>query len=277
MKPGSGTYALAIGFVVLALGPMLLGLGYASLYSLGLIGRLSEGLSFEHWEAVLGSWDFYESLVFSLLMAVASIGISTLLALGLVSWLGDRMHQGVWALAGYLPLAFPAVVVAYLGFQWLSAGGLFSRLAYQLGMVEGTADFPELINDSLGLGILAAHVCMATPFLWVYFAALYRQEGVSALVRVSQTLGLGGWGQVWRVIAPVLLWRGRSTLILYGMFVVGSYEIPLLLGSQGRPMLSVLVVRKLSRFSLADIPQGYVMLVCYGCLVMLFLGLWRRR
>ncbi len=263
-----------LSFLLLALGPLVLGLGFALLYSLGLIGRLSEGLTLEHWQAVLGGAEFYQSLGYSLAIALVSIGVSTLLALLLVSWAKESLQRGALALALYLPLALPTAVVAFLGFQWWSGGGLLARAAYQLGWIASSEDFPVLINDRLGVGIVLAHLGMATPFLAVYFSALYRSERVAQFRELAQTLGMPARAAAWRVVMPVLLWRGRATLLLYGMFVFGSYEIPLLLGSQSPQMLTVLTVRKLSRFSLHDVPQTYVIVVCYAVLVLMVFGLW---
>jgi putative spermidine/putrescine transport system permease protein len=54
---------------------------------------------------------------------------------------------------------------------------------------------------------------------------------------------------------------------------MGTYEIPLLLGRQSPSMLSVLVIRKLQRFNLADIPQAYAISVIYIILVSIILML----
>lgn len=66
---------------------------------------------------------------------------------------------------------------------------------------------------------------------------------------------------------PVLLRQSFPTLVLYFIFVMGSYEIPLLLGSQSPQMMSVLTIRKLQRFDLTDMPQAYVVGVLYTVFV----------
>jgi putative spermidine/putrescine transport system permease protein len=165
--------------------------------------------------------------------------------------------------------------VAFLGFISLSDAGLLARFAYHLGLLEATTDFPSLINDRWGIGIVTAHVFMASPFLTLYFASLYRSERVEELRELAGSLGLAPKQQFVKLVMPLLLRRGRATLGLYSMFVFSSYEIPLLLGSQEPAMYAVLTIRKLQRFNLADVPQAYVMSVCYAIFMLLGLLLWR--
>ena len=56
---------------------------------------------------------------------------------------------------------------------------------------------------------------------------------------------------------PVLLRRAAPTLVLYGVAVLGAYDIPLLLGRTYPQMVSVFVTDRLSRFDLNEIPVGY--------------------
>jgi putative spermidine/putrescine transport system permease protein len=56
---------------------------------------------------------------------------------------------------------------------------------------------------------------------------------------------------------------------------MGSYEIPLLLGRQSPQMMSVLVIQKLRKFSLAAIPEAYIMALVFigiliGLLILIF-------
>ncbi len=266
-------------FVLLTAGPVAAGVGYALLYSLGLAGLLSRGFTFQHWLAVLGSGDFWSSVGFSAAVAAVTISLSVGLALAaVVSW-RNRLLSGPLSYAAYLPLAFPAVVVAFLIFQWLSSGGLAARLAWHLGLISDTVDFPGLINDQWGMGIIVAHVLMATPFFTIFFANLYQNEGVDQLRQVAASLGLSGRQLTTKLVAPLLINRARATLLLYGIFVFSSYEIPLLLGSQSPSMITILTIRKLKRYNLGEIPQAYTISFFYALLlvaVLLLLAGWSR-
>ncbi len=261
-------------FLLLAVGPVVLGLGYALLYSLGLVGLLGRGFTLEHWGAVVRSADFWGALGLSTFIAVVTITLSTALALAAVLRWQEHTLRGLRTYAFYLPLALPATVMAFLIFQWLGDAGLLSRLAFALGLTNSTTDFPSLINDRWGTGIIVAHTLMATPFLTIFLANLYRSERVREVSQVAATLGLPPGRVARRLVIPLLLRQGRSTLLLYAVFVFSSYEIPLLLGSQSPAMLSVLTIRKLQRYNLADIPQAYVISVLYALLLVAVLLLW---
>lgn len=261
-------------FLLLTVGPIALGLGYAGLYSLGIVGLLGSGFTFSHWSAVLKNAEFWWSLGFSAGVAGITILLSTTLSLMAVLRWRDRTLRGLRAYVFYIPLAIPATVMAFLIFQWLGDAGLLSRLAYQLHLTGSTTDFPTLINDQYGIGIIAAHLLMATPFLVIFFSNLYLSERVTQLRDLAATLGLTPGATARRLIVPLLLRQGRATLLLYGIFVFSSYEIPLLLGSQSPAMVSILAIRKLQRYNLGDIPQAYVISVLYAVCLLAVLLLW---
>ncbi len=244
-------------FLALAVLPLLAGWAYAGAYSLGLTGLLSQGFTLEHWMAVWSDTAFWQSLGFSAWVAAASTGIATLLALAAaIAWQRD-FRKGWLSYAVYLPLTAPAIVVGFFTFQLLSKGGFLSRLSYNLGLTDSLTAFPDWVNDPLGVGIIAAHVWMATPFFVLLFVNFFETEQLSPLGQVARTLGAGRSQVVWRVFVPVLLRKASPTLLLYAFFMAGAYDIPLLLGAQSPQMISVLAIRKLQRFDLGDVPQAY--------------------
>ncbi len=266
-KSTTGTsLALALFFLLTAF-PLLLGVGYALLFSLGLTGIISEGLTFEHWRAVLGSAAFWQSIAFSAYAALFSIGMAVGLALLVVVRRPHFFEKRPLSFFIYLPLAIPAIVMAFFIFQLMAKSGLLSRLAFQLGLTDGLSRFPDWVNGQYGVGIITAHFLMALPFFIILYTQMYRHEGMAALV--GQALSLGAtWRQAaWRVAAPALFRRSFATVVLYFLFVMGSYEIPLLLGSQSRQMVSVLAIQKLQRFNLGEIPQAYTISVIYSVIV----------
>ncbi|MBI1228068.1 MAG: ABC transporter permease subunit [Bacteroidetes bacterium] len=247
--------------------PLVLGIGYSLLHSTGLAGIGPKGFTPAHWGEVLTGSEFWRSLGFSFWVAACSIGLALGLALAAVVRGQERWQRGILSWLIYLPLALPAMVVAFLVFQTLSGAGLASRLAFRLGLTGGIEGFPNWVNDPWGVGIIAAHVLMATPFFIILFSNLYQSERLGEYAQLAATLGATARQSARRVIVPVLLRQSFPTLVLYFIFVMGSYEIPLLLGSQSPQMVSVLTIRKLQRFDLADMPQAYVVGVLYSVFV----------
>jgi len=254
-------------FLVLAALPLLAGWLYASGYSLGLTGLLNEEFTLAHWDAVLRDRAFWRSLGFRIYIALLSIGLATAIALlAVVNW-QDNFRHGWLSYAVYLPLTVPAIVVGFFTFQLFAKGGLLSRISYQLGITASLVDFPDWVNDPLGVGIIVAHTWMAVPFFMLLFYNLFRSEGLAALGQVASSLGAGRRQVVRKIYVPVLLRCAYPILVLYGLFVAGSYEIPLLLGTQSPQMISVLAIRKLQRFNLMDVPQAYAISVFFVLMV----------
>jgi len=266
-------------FLLLAVVPLLLGIIYALSYSLGLVGILNHGFTLRYWQQALWDIEFWFSLGYTFYIGLATIGLTIILALTLALYLRKPLQGGFSGFSVYVPLAFPAIVVAFLVFQLASQSGFFARLVYQLGLISNSSSFPGFVNDSLGIGIIVAHTFMAVPFFTLYFMNLYDQENIAELSQVAETLGATKATQIRQIVVPILLRRSFSTLVLYTIFVMGSYEIPLLLGRQSPQMMSVLVIRKLRKFSLVTIPEAYITALVFigiiiGLLVVIFN--WRR-
>lgn len=258
----------AVGiFMLFTAVPLLLGLGFALAYSLGLVGVLAKGFTTTHWEAVLGSYYFWRSLGFSVLVAALTIGLAVWIAMRIVLRWPRRFAVGAPSILIYFPLAIPAIVMGFFVFQLLSKGGILSRFAYQLGITDGLQAFPDLVNDQWGIGIIIAHFLMATPFFVILYSHLYEHENVSQLSQLAQSLGAAKKTVRRKVVIPILWQRSIATILLYFMFVLGAYEIPLLLGSQSRQMVTVLTIQKLQRYNLADIPQAYTISIAYSIFV----------
>lgn len=255
-------------FLAFTILPLAAGLIYALLYSLGLAGILAQGFTFEYWLNVLQSTEIWRSLGFSFYIATASMALATVFALALVLKLKDAFSQGLLSYVIYFPLAIPAMVAAFISFQLLGKAGFFSRLLASAGLIEQLQAFPDLVNDAAGFAIIFSHSLMAFPFLLLLFIGTYESERLGALKQLSSTLGAGEWAISRRVLIPVLLKRNLPSLVLYFIFVLGSYEIPLLLGRESPQMVSVLTIRKLQRYDLMDKPEAYIIALIYCLLVL---------
>ncbi len=250
---------------------MIVGIGYALLYSFGFIGILNTGFTLENWKQVLTAGEFWRSLGFSFYVAAMTILLSVSIALLVVVRFGQWFRRGTLSFMIYMPLVFPATVMAFYTFQLLAKSGILSRISFQIGLLSDLNNFPDWINDSWGIGIIFAHTCMATPFFVILFNNLYQSERLQSYTDLAKTMGATHTQITWKVMIPVLLNKSFATLVLYFIFVMSAYEVPLLLGSQSRQMISVFTIQKLQRFNLQDIPQAYVVSVIYTGLVIVFL------
>lgn len=252
-------------FLLLIVLPFSAGLLYAVLYSFGLIGILNNGFTFKFWLHVFTDANTWSSLAFSFYVALVSIFFTTLFALLFMICEPERSRTTPFFV--FVPLALPAIVAAFFTFQFLSASGWLSRLTHFLHLTHGIENFPDLVNDPGGIGIITTHVLLAVPFFIILFQSYYRTENLKALKNLSATLGGSSTQFYLRILIPVLLRKSSASLLLYFIFMLGSYEIPLLLGKQQPQMISVLISRKLGRYNLADIPEGYIITILYAAIV----------
>jgi putative spermidine/putrescine transport system permease protein len=259
---------VALGlFLLLAVAPIVAALGHAALYSVGLAGLLGTGATLAHWRSVLGASSTWASCGLSLAVAAAVASLSAAAGLLLALAFGERLHRQPLAVALYVPLAFPGTVAALLAFQGLTRSGLLARGMLATGLIERIESYTPLVNDAFAVGIVLTHVAIAAPFLALAFERHRAHERVDELCRVAATLGATPVQRIVRVAMPVLLRRGASSIALVFVVVLGSYEIPLLLGRASPQMLSVLVMRKYGRFDLEDKPEALALAVLYTVLV----------
>jgi putative spermidine/putrescine transport system permease protein len=270
-------FSITIFFAIAVL-PVIAGFVYAVLYSIGLAGVYDTGFTLKNWAAILSSFELINSFLFSFYIAAVSISFALIISLWVVIKYGAHFDRGILSYIIYFPLSIPAIVAAFFIFQLLSKSGLISRIFFNLNLIDNINSFPDLINDNMGIGIILTHTLLAIPFFIIFLLGLYHSQSLENLKQLSFSLGANKNQTARKVLLPILLNKAYPTIILYFIFVLSSYEIPLLLGQQYPQMVSVFAVRKLQRFDLTDIPQAYVIISVYVFIVIVSLFiLFRKR
>lgn len=260
-------------FMALTLLPLSMGVAYAALQSFGLVGPLQEGFTGAHWQALLTRPAFWYALAFSLYIALAGTLLAAWTAMSMVIWLKRRARAEIRSLL-HFPLIYPSVIIAFFVFQWLSKGGLLSRLAYQANWIDSPNAFPTLVNDAYGWGILLAHFLISHFFFTVYMHALWEKELLQDIWQAAANLGASNKQIKRRLIRPSLFYRSQPVLLLYFVYAFGSYEIPLLLGRSFPQMMAVFTVDRLQTYDLKAVPQAYVAALISAAFIFLLLLLF---
>lgn len=270
-------------FALICIVPLLAGLLYSLAYSLGLAGALSDGFTANHWARLFGAdgtgWEagsFFRSEVwrsagYSAYLTFFSLLFILLFSLPLSFMVSTETRYRSLLPWLFLPLTIPPVVAAFVFFEWLSPAGLFSRISYALGITHAVSDFPRLINDPASISIIAAQVFLLYPFFTLIFQHQARQDNMLALRTAARSLGAGARSFFFRVYLPVVLRRSLPLLLLYAVYLFGSYEIPMLLGRSAPRAVTVYIAEQLSRFDLNNIPLAHAMALLYAILVIFFL------
>ncbi len=242
---------------------------YATLYSFGVAGVVNDGFTTEFWVEVWESGEFLRSLGYSAVIATISVLVAVIGALWLTVGYNRDLKGKFMSFIIYLPLAVPGVVAAFFTYQLLSKAGFFSRFAYYFGWIQEVSEFPDMVNDPRAFGIILTFITIAMPFFLLLFLNVYQNERVPDLERLAQSLGATHRQTLIRVSVPVLLKRTWPLIALYFIFMLGSYEVPLILGQESPQMLSVLIVREIKQYDLSKISEGYVVAVIYTVIVSL--------
>ncbi|MEP0806955.1 MAG: hypothetical protein HRF47_15855 [Chloroflexota bacterium] len=182
--------APALMLVTVLLGASL---AYGVAQSLGLMSVIGQNtLSLESYRNLLtgqgaAGREFWVSLAFSLWISVTSTLISSALALLTAVWLSERRGASgnLDTLALNWNLAFPHLVWAVAILLFLSQSGLLARWAAALGIIQTPAEFPVLVHDRYGIGVILHYVSKEIPFLALMLLAVLRaQPGDSRPVRL---------------------------------------------------------------------------------------------
>ncbi|MES2709391.1 MAG: ABC transporter permease [Verrucomicrobiota bacterium] len=269
--------ALLTLFFLVVVAPVGWALGYAVAYSVGWAGLLSRGFTLEHWHRVLTDGEVLPSMAHSLALAAVCVVLTVILALCITLPLRASVTRGALSDALLFPLALPPTVAALFVLQMFSGAGLLSRVAFHLGLIREPRDFPHLIFDPAGIGILTTHLLLAVPFFCLLFAQIHRNEKLDELTSLAKTLGAGRAACLRRVVLPILLRRSRANLSLFFIGVLGSFEIPSLLGAQSPRMISVLTRQKFALFDLSEKSQAYIIAVLYSLLALSLIALTFRK
>lgn len=211
------------------------GFAYSVLQSLGwqpLIGKTT--LSFTAYQNLLFSPTyqevFWSGLGFSLWVSLASTVISAVLAV-LIALL---IHQAAqrsrfWSFLLQFNLPVPHLVAAIGILFLLGQSGLVSRATAALGITATPAEFPVLVRDTNGIGIILAYVWKEMPFIGVIVFGVLKSLNES-VVQAAQNLGANAWQRFRYIILPLIAPSVVSSSLVVFAFTFGAYEIPALLG-----------------------------------------------
>ena len=224
------------------------GLTYGALVSLGwqpIIGRTE--ISFEAYSNLLFSDRyasvFWQGLLLTIWVSFASTFLSAVFALATAlllrrTFIGKRMATFLYQLNLPVPHVVAAIGILFL----FSQSGLLSRTGAQFGLFNSPGDFPIVVKDRLGIGIILSFVWKEVPFVGVIVLAVLQSLGVD-YEDLARSLGANRWQRFRYVVLPLVMPGLLSGSILVFAFTFGSFEVPAILGVRFPRTLTVTAVR----------------------------------
>ena len=240
--------------------PVLLGMGYALLASLGLVGAGAEGVpSGQRLAAVLGARSTWRSLAWTLYVSASATTLATAGAVGVAIGLPSRGRIGRLTRAlAVLPLPVPHLVAAATALLLFAQSGLFARLLFSVGLIAEPAAMPALVYDQAGIALIATLAWKELPFLTVVALAL-RTGADPALDEAARSLGASP-AAVRRHVQWPMLWRGLlPAVIAVFVFALGSFETAVLLAPVDPAPLAVLTMERFADPALARRGEAWVL------------------
>lgn len=248
---------MVVPVLIVVVGLLGAGLAAALAQSLGVYGAGSSGrLTSAHVMSVLSDREFHASLGLTLWVAGASTVVSTILGVALALVLRRLVvgRRTAYALL-QVPLGVPHLAIAAAFVTLLAPSGWLARVAYAVGLIGSSVDFPALVYDRWGLGIVLAYIAKEVPFLAVVATAmLVRLDG--GYDDVARSLGASAWQRLryvtWPLIAPGV---GSAALMVFA-FVFSAFETPFMLGRPYPSMLAVVAQQRYMSLELAERPAA---------------------
>ncbi|MEM6281584.1 MAG: ABC transporter permease subunit [Chloroflexota bacterium] len=222
---------------------------------------------------------FWRGLALNLWVSIASTAISAVLAIGAAlllrrTFIGKRVSTFLFQLNLPIPHVVAAIGISFL----LSQSGLLSRIGASLNIISFPNEFPVLVRDSWGLGIIIAYIWKELPFIGVIVLAILTSLGQD-YEDIARSLGANTWQRFRYVILPLIMPGVLSASIIVFAFTFGAYEVPALLGVRFPRMLPVTSLRFFNDPDLNARAEGMAMsmIIAFLVLILVLLYMWISR
>jgi putative spermidine/putrescine transport system permease protein len=182
------------------------------------------------------AWSTAAALVATMLATAGALTVA-------LTFRGTRTADRAARALATLPLPIPPIVVAAAAVLVLSQSGLLARIAATMGWITVPADMPALLNVPHGAGLILALAWKELGFLSLLSCTVV--AGLDPeLEATARTLGATERVAHRHVLVP-LIWRGILPGVVAAFaFVLGSYELPALLGPTHPQPLAVAVLER---------------------------------
>ncbi len=245
-----------------------LGLGAGDETGAGAGAGFGSGFSLDAYRRLFGANGFWRSFAFTLWVAGAATTLSVVGAVA-VLWHWTR-HPGrarrvdLWLMQ--LNLTIPHVVWTVALLATFSQSGWASRLGAALGLFDRPAEFPVLVRDRFGIGIVLHVVTKELPFLVLAVAPLSGRR-VAPLVRTAATLGAAPFQALRRIFLPAVAPALVPAALVAFAFALGAFEPARVLGVTDPRTLAVVALDRYRDPDLAVRADAQAISVVLGLVV----------
>ena len=259
--------------IVLFFGGFLLGIMQSMTY-MPLIGLTEPSL--DAYKIIFTDEQFGQSLLLTFGISSSATLLTVVFAIATAmalrhSFLGKRAVNFLYQFPITIPHLFIAIGTMFL----FSQSGTFARLAFHMGIISDQGQFPQLVNDRLGLGIIYVYLWKQIPFVGIIVLAIMQSMG-NNYEELARSLGANKWQTFRYILLPIIIPGILPASIICFAFTFGSYEVPFLLGRPYPAVLSILAYRLYDNVDLNARPQAMAMAVFMTVFLMLFVVAYKK-
>ncbi|WP_249292199.1 ABC transporter permease [Metabacillus flavus] len=250
------------------------------LFSLYESAAMNGNISLKAYAEIWNGKSFRMSFLYSFSLALISSLLAIAAGLLITRKIAPFMRRPFFKLLAWSPILFPHFVWGYMLLLLLDQTGWIPQVLTEIGFLQQPGQFPVLIRDEWGIGIILTYVTKEIPFVILMLLPLYlSMDGRRKDVITS--LGGSRWDVFktaeWPVVFPVLI---ETFLILFA-FILTAYEVPALLGITFPKMVSVLAFDWFYNGDWSQRPLAYAAMITVTVLIILvtaiFYFLWGRK
>ena len=215
-----------------------------------------------HYIETFTSPNFIAGLLFGLRISIIPIIVSIAISLFLATALMQSVRgRNILKFIYRLPLQIPGLVAIFMVLSFLTGGGFVARALYAAGIIQDTAQFPHILYDSNGLGIMFVYIWNQIAFMTLILYAFLLGLDPN-LEEAARTLGASRWNRFRYVQLPLMMPAVLVVSLLNFAFAFGDFATPQILGPTTPSTLPVQAYRIFFFSSdLADRPQAMAMMV----------------
>lgn len=212
--------------------------------------------SLKHYASIISDPDFLKNLGLTFYISSVSTGIAAVISvLAAMAMSGYRSPRRLVDFVFQIPLTVPHLVIATAIIFLLAPSGLISRLLQAVGFIDNPSQFPLMINDPWGIGIILTYVWKEVPFITLMVLAVLNNQGTE-LLQAARTLRANRWQRFRFVVLPIIFPSlGAACLIVFA-YTFGAFEVPYLLGQTYPMTMPVWAYRNFSDIDLMARPEG---------------------
>ncbi|MBN8194148.1 ABC transporter permease subunit [Bacillus sp. NTK074B] len=226
--------------------------------------------TFRHYGKLFEEDRFVSSILFSLTVTTVSTVLALVIGLAIVKAFSPLLKETRHKLLVWIPMLVPHFVWAYLVYLLFNQSGFFSTISGMIGWIDDRSQFPILVQDRGGIGIILTYVWKEVPFVTLMLLPVYATLSKS-YKEVASLLGAGPyqafWVAEWPLILPVFIETGA---ILFA-FIFTAFEVPQLLGVTSPQMLPILAYDWFYSGNWSDRPLAFASLVLTGLVIGIFM------